>query len=200
MRSRIVWIPALTFLLDGLCSIARQKSSTEQAKKPAAQTGVASATSTSGVRMYAHHDTDHFNDQDHCISFDKPGNEKPLFVEVDLNSDPGSDPTMDLAFLYTRLGDVPHSEILSSSCQRIGPGKTTCRARFDEKITNAKSDPQQEIFEWHLGDEPDGVYSTAGTLNTTVALKANVGVPGLFTYTFRNPNDCNAAFSKPKLK
>jgi hypothetical protein len=197
MRRKLVYAGIFTFLLPGLYSVARQKTSSGQGQTPAVQPKTSSDISISGVRMYAHHDTDHYDNNNHCISLDKPANEKPLFVEVDLSNDPGSDPTMDLALLYTRAGQNPQTEVLSSVCQRIGPGKTTCKARFDEKTKDNKG---KEHVEWHLGDQPDGTYTTIGTLSTTNTLKTNTGVPGAFTYSFRNPVDCNAPSGKTKLK
>jgi hypothetical protein len=196
MRKQVIWMVVFVLLATGLYAIARQKANSGKPKSAAAQPAAAPVISLMAVRMYAHKDKDHFDDNDHCIEYDQPGDEKSLWVEVDLSGDPQSDPMMNLALLYTRPGEPPRAEVLSSSCKRDGPTKTTCRAEFKETV-KVRGKLHQE---WHLGDQPDGMYSTTGMLGTAAAIKTSAGVQGAFPYLFRNPDHCDLPFSKPKFK
>ncbi len=194
MKNGIAVTVVLVLLMLGIYAIGHQNSSGGQAPAPAPQAGTA-ALSVSGLRMYAHKDTDHFNDNDHCVSFDKPGNEKPLFVEVDLSNDPGSDPQMDLFLAYAHPLGRKRTELLSTTCKRQSP-PTTCKAEFDETRL-VKGILHQE---WHLGDQPDGVYGTMSELSASLVLKTNSGISGLLPpYIFRNPEKCDSV-SVSRLK
>ena len=188
MKREIVWLVLFTGLAAGLYAAVRRHEGSGQTKPGTRKSASGAQASLKKLRMYAHKATDHYDDNDHCVSYDEPGQRKPLVVEVDLSSDPGTDPDMDLNVFYTHPAVGIRGEDLSTTCVRQGPSFTTCIATFDE---HAKSKVKGNHHPyWHLGDQPDGNYVTMGSLGPSVSVMSTAGMPGVFVYPFRNPQSC----------